>query len=90
MKFLIEHGIVYHFEILVIDVYRWFILFVFQLIDSIKHLFNGGAAGLLAKFAVYPFDLAKKRLEVVSFEEARSKFGQVFSYRINHQLNIFI
>jgi hypothetical protein len=47
------------------------------LTDSVKHLFNGGAAGMLAKLAVYPFDLTKKRLEVVSFEEARSKFGQV-------------
>lgn len=42
-----------------------------------KYAFNGGAAGLFAKLVVYPFDLAKKRLEVVSFEEARSKFGQV-------------
>ncbi len=45
-----------------------------------KHAFNGGAAGLLAKLIVYPFDLTKKRLEVVSFAEARSKFGQVISY----------
>lgn len=44
-----------------------------------KHLFNGGAAGVLSKFAVYPFDLTKKRLEVVTFDEARSKFGQVIS-----------
>lgn len=46
-------------------------------LDSIEHAFNGGAAGLLAKLVVYPFDLTKKRLEVVSFDEARSKFGQV-------------
>lgn len=48
--------------------------------DSIKHAFNGGAAGLLAKLAVYPFDLTKKRLEVVNFDEARSKFGQTRTY----------
>jgi hypothetical protein len=46
-------------------------------LESIEHAFNGGAAGLLAKLIVYPFDLTKKRLEVVSFDEARSKFGQV-------------
>jgi hypothetical protein len=51
----------------------------FDWLDSIKYAFNGGAAGILSKFAVYPFDLTKKRLEVVNFEEARSKFGQVFS-----------
>ncbi|CAF3591402.1 unnamed protein product [Rotaria sp. Silwood1] len=56
-----------------------------QNIDSIKHVFNGGAAGVLAKFVVYPFDLTKKRLEVVQFEEARSKFGQtrIYSGMIN-------
>ncbi|CAF1313972.1 unnamed protein product [Rotaria magnacalcarata] len=48
--------------------------------DSMKHAFNGGTAGVLAKFVVYPFDLTKKRLEVVSFEEARSKFGQTRVY----------
>jgi len=48
--------------------------------DYMKHAFNGGAAGLLARFVVYPFDLAKKRLEVVKFEEARSKFGKTGKY----------
>ncbi len=47
-----------------------------------KHASNGGAAGLLAKLVVYPFDLIKKRLEVVNFEEARSKFGQVLIYKL--------
>lgn len=51
--------------------------FFLSCLDSIKHAFNGGAAGLLAKLTVYPFDLTKKRLEVVNFDEARSKFGQV-------------
>lgn len=65
---------------------KWVILIlnllVFIWIDSIKHAFNGGAAGIIAKLIVYPFDLSKKRLEVVSFEEARSKFGQVISFKI--------
>ncbi|CAF1028784.1 unnamed protein product [Adineta steineri] len=47
---------------------------------SVKHAFNGGLAGLLARLIVYPFDLTKKRLEVVNFEEARSKFGQTRIY----------
>jgi hypothetical protein len=50
-----------------------------------KNAFNGGAAGLLSKLAVYPFDLTKKRLEVVNFEEARSKFGQVLSYKLEQR-----
>jgi hypothetical protein len=41
------------------------------------YAFNGGMAGLLAKLAIYPFDLTKKRLEVVRFEQARASFGQV-------------
>ncbi|UJR15182.1 hypothetical protein I4U23_002143 [Adineta vaga] len=48
--------------------------------ESLKHLSNGGAAGLFAKLVVYPFDITKKRLEVVTFEEARSKFGQTRVY----------
>ncbi|CAF4454860.1 unnamed protein product, partial [Adineta steineri] len=47
---------------------------------SVKHACNGGLAGLLARLIVYPFDLTKKRLEVVNFEEARSKFGQTRIY----------
>ncbi|CAF2621201.1 unnamed protein product [Rotaria sp. Silwood2] len=54
--------------------------FSFRNFDSMKHAFNGGAAGVLAKFVVYPFDLTKKRLEVVRFEEARSRFGQTRMY----------
>ena len=55
----------------------------FVILDSMKHAFNGGAAGLLTRLAVYPFDISKKRLEVVNFEEARSKFGQVFDYNLH-------
>ena len=61
-----------------------------RFLESLGHVFNGGAAGLLAKLIVYPFDLTKKRLEVVNFEEARRKFGQVSGYQSVYTSIIFI
>lgn len=42
-------------------------------------LFIGAVAGVVAKAAVYPLDLSKKRLQVIGFEEGRLGFGQNFS-----------
>nr|CAD7261717.1 unnamed protein product [Timema shepardi] len=54
--------------------------------DSTKHsgqvsvvgsLVSGSMAGFCAKAVVYPLDLAKKRLQVQGFEQARQRFGKV-------------
>lgn len=41
-------------------------------------LFAGSLAGLFAKSFIYPFDLAKKRMQVQGFEEGRRSFGKIF------------
>lgn len=41
-------------------------------------IFAGSLAGLCAKCSVYPFDLAKKRLQIQGFEEGRKSFGRTF------------
>ncbi|KAL3315933.1 hypothetical protein Ciccas_005424 [Cichlidogyrus casuarinus] len=37
---------------------------------------NGAVSGIVSKSIVYPLDLARKRMEVVGFEEGRKKFGK--------------
>ncbi len=39
--------------------------------------FSGAISGCLAKTAVYPLDVMKKRFQVIGFEEARVSFGRL-------------
>lgn len=48
---------------------------------KVQSLTCGSLAGIAAKTIVYPLDLAKKRLEVQGFEDARRHFGRVESYK---------
>lgn len=41
-------------------------------------LVAGSLAGLCAKTVIYPFDLAKKRMQIQGFEEGRKHFGTFF------------
>ncbi|XP_018372369.1 PREDICTED: mitochondrial thiamine pyrophosphate carrier-like [Trachymyrmex cornetzi] len=41
-------------------------------------MLSGSAAGLIAKTIVYPFDLAKKRLQIQGFQHGRKGFGKFF------------
>lgn len=43
-----------------------------------KSIVSGGAAGLVAKTIIYPFDLAKKRLQIQGFQLGRKGFGKFF------------
>lgn len=47
---------------------------------KIEHSLTVGAlAGAASKTAIYPLDLAKKRLQVIGFDGGRAGFGQTFS-----------
>lgn len=58
-------------------------------IDTEKNVYNsmvsGSVAGLISKTVVYPFDLARKRLQIQGFQRGRKGFGKFF--RCNGLLN---
>jgi solute carrier family 25 thiamine pyrophosphate transporter 19 len=55
-------------------------------IGFLQSSINGSIAGVCAKTLVYPFDLAKKRLQIQGFEEARINFGSVSIFSVRSEL----
>ncbi|XP_076634974.1 mitochondrial thiamine pyrophosphate carrier [Colletes latitarsis] len=58
------------------DIYKKY----FNEIDTsfTNSMMSGSAAGLLAKTAIYPFDLSRKRLQIQGFQHGRKHFGAFF------------
>lgn len=47
-------------------------------ISFYNSMISGSIAGLLAKTAIYPFDLSRKRLQIQGFRNGRKGFGTFF------------
>ncbi|KYN08118.1 PREDICTED: mitochondrial thiamine pyrophosphate carrier-like [Cyphomyrmex costatus] len=47
-------------------------------ISFYNSILSGSAAGFMAKMIVYPFDLAKKRMQIQGFQHGRKEFGKFF------------
>ncbi|XP_006869645.1 PREDICTED: mitochondrial thiamine pyrophosphate carrier [Chrysochloris asiatica] len=62
-------------------VYEWAVPAEGTTNGNLKNLVCGSGAGVISKTLTYPLDLFKKRLQVGGFEQARTAFGQVRSYR---------
>ncbi|KAI5716801.1 hypothetical protein M8J76_012642 [Diaphorina citri] len=52
-----------------------------RVLSPLGSLMAGSVAGLTSKVAIYPLDLAKKRIQVQGFDDARRDFGKTFQCR---------